>query len=113
MSLFESCHTDDTESAEPGHWVMLDQAPPDTHHLPLELFNRKLNRSLSKLGCLDYDMKISLSKLRSDLDGDTHDCLHARVAEVIQPELEKAMTDLTDAINRARQLTEEVIRNGC
>ena len=113
MNLFGNRFPDNKQDSEPDHWEVLDQAQPDPHLMPLVAFNRKLNRSLNKLGRLDYGLKTSLDKLRSDLDGDTHDCLHARVAEVIQPELEKAMIDLTEAIKRARQLTEDVIANGC
>ncbi|MGI9291667.1 MAG: hypothetical protein ACR2QG_10380, partial [Gammaproteobacteria bacterium] len=74
---------------------------------------RKLERSLTELGRLDYDLKTSLEKLRSDIDEDTHDCLHSRVAELIQPELTRAMSDLAGAITSAHRLTKDVIDNGC
>ena len=113
MDLFETFCKGNTDSREQDHWIMLDNAQPDPHLLPLGGFNRKLKRSLNELGRLDYNLKISLEKLRSELNEDTHDCLHARVAELIQPELSRAMQDLTKAITRAQQLTEEVISNGC
>jgi hypothetical protein len=113
MELFETFCKGNTESREQDHWTMLDNAQPDRHLLPLEGFSHKLKRSLNELGRLDYDLKISLEKLRSELNEDTHDCLHARVAELIQPELSRAMQDLTKAITRAQQLTDEVISNGC
>jgi hypothetical protein len=113
MDLFDTFSMGNTNRKEADHWIMLENAQPDPHLLPLAGFNTKLKRSLNDLGRLDYDLKISLEKLRSDLDEDTHDCLHARVAELIQPELSKAMQDLTEAICRARKLTEDVISNGC
>ena len=111
--MFDTFVKSDTDIDDSDHWEMLDQTQPDPHLMPLDAFKRKLERSLSELGRLDYDLKSSLEKLRSDIDEDTHDCLHARVAELIQPELSRAMSDLTEAISSARELTKDVIDNGC
>jgi hypothetical protein len=112
MDLFETFSTGNTDSKEADHWIMLENVQPDPHLLPLAGFSTKLKRSLNELGRLDYALKVSLEKLRSEIDEDTHDCLHARVAELIQPELSTAMQDLTEAITRARKLTDDVISNG-
>jgi len=112
MDLFETFSKNSNER-EGDHWVMLDNVQPDPRLLPLDTFSRKLRRSLSELGRLDYELKSSLDRLRSDIDEDTHDCLHTRVAELIQPELNKAMCELTEAITRARELTDDVVANGC
>jgi hypothetical protein len=109
MDLFNSfLHSND----EPDHWVMLDQSYPPVDLIPLDSFRKKLDKSLSDLGRLDYSLKQSLDALRTGLTMETHDHLHARVSELVEPDLAKAMSQLAEALEKARSLTDEVIADG-
>jgi hypothetical protein len=94
---------------EAEHWVALEQAGSPSELAPLDSFRKKLDRSLSDLGRLDYSLKTSLEELGCDPMMDTYDHLHIHVAEIVKPELVRAMSELADAIARARKLTDEVI----
>ena len=106
MDLFNSFHTSD----EPEHWIALEPICPASELLPLANFREKLDRTLSDLGNLDYSLKASLEALAGSPAMDT--CEHLHVAEMVKPELTRTMSDLADAIAKARRLTDEVIADG-
>jgi hypothetical protein len=109
MDLLNSFRTTNEEAE---HWVALEQTGNPSELAPLDSFRKKLDRSLSDLGRLDYSLKTSLEELGCDPIMDTYDHLHIHVAEAVKPELARAMSDLADAIARARKLTDEVIADG-
>jgi hypothetical protein len=105
MDLLKSFRSDSEESE---HWVAIGDSymPPDL--MPLDNFRQKLDRALNELGRVDYSLQESLACLRSDML-DTHDCLHAQITDLAEPELNKAMGELADAIVRSMGVVDDVL----
>lgn len=90
------------------HWVELGaHAMPAELHA-LEVFRLKLDATLVELGRLDCRLQAAVGSLRADLT-DTHDQLHTSVSQLAQADIDRSMTQLVDAIHRARELTDEVL----
>ena len=91
------------------HWVMLDPCVATRDHKALRQLKQKLELVLDELGHIDYQLSGTLVRLRCDLTIETHDNLNAQVAQMVEPGIRQAMMLLADELNKARELTEEVI----
>jgi hypothetical protein len=105
MELLKGIRSDKNEIE---HWVAIDSSytPPDL--LPLDNFRQKLGRILNELGRVDYSLQEALGGLSSDLT-DTHDRLYAQITDLSEPDLNKTMTELADAITRTMGLVDGVL----
>ena len=96
-----------SDSEESEQWVAIG----DSYMLPdlmlLDNFRQKLDRALNELGRVDYSLQESLACLRSDML-DTHDCLHAQITDLAEPELNNAIGELSDAIGRTMSIVDGV-----
>lgn len=105
MELLKSMRS---RASEEEHWVSLDDVytPPDL--LPLDNFRQKLERALNDLGRVDYTLQESINCLRADVT-DTHDRLHAQITGLAEPELNRAMGELADALARTMDMVDGVL----
>lgn len=91
------------------HWVMLDSHAAMPDHQALRQLKHKLELVLDELGHIDYRLSGTLARLRCDLTIETHDNLNSQIAQMVEPGIRQAMMLLADELNKAKEITEEVI----
>ena len=94
---------------EKDYWLALDGKATDAGELAMLTLGAKLEGALQGLGKLDYSLKSSLDRLRCDLTTETHDHLHGHVVGLIEPEIQEAVANLANVIERAKYLIDELV----